>query len=51
MTEMVTRNYWWLRVTKNVGKYVEECNICQKIKNRTEMLVGKLKLSKVLEKP
>ena len=24
--ELVTRNYWWLGVTKNVGKYVEECD-------------------------
>ena len=49
--ELVTRNYWWPGVIKDVGKYVEECDMCQRIKNRTEMPVGKLKLSKVLEKP
>ena len=27
MTELVMRNYWWLKVTKDVGKYVEECNM------------------------
>ena len=26
--ELVTRNYWWLGVTRDVGKYVEECNLC-----------------------
>ena len=50
-TELVMRNYWWPGVTRDVGKYVEGCNMCQRIKNRTEALVGKLKLSKVLEKP
>ena len=35
---------------KDVGKYVEGCDICQRIKNRTEVLARKLKLSKVLEK-
>jgi len=50
MTELVTRNYWWLEVTRNVGKYVNSCDICQRMKNRTEVLAGKLKLSKVLER-
>jgi len=49
--ELVTRNYWWLGVTRDVGRYVEECDLCQRMKNRTEELAGKLKLSKVPEKP
>jgi len=48
--ELVTRNYWWPEVTRDVGKYVEGCDLCQKMKNRTEELAGKLKLSKVPEK-
>jgi len=48
--ELVTRNYWWPEVTRDVGKYVEGCNLCQRIKNRTEEPVGKLKLSEVLQK-
>jgi len=44
------RNYWWPEVTKNVRKYMEGCNMYQRMKNRTEILVGKLKLSEVLEK-
>ena len=34
-------------MTKDVGRYVEGCNIFQRMKNRMEVLVGKLKLSKV----
>ena len=26
--ELVTRNYWWLEVTKEVGRYVDRCNVC-----------------------
>ena len=44
------RNYWWPRVTKNVGKYVKRCNMCQRIKNRIEAPAEKLKLSEMLEK-
>ena len=25
--ELIIRNYWWLAVTKEVGKYVEEYNM------------------------
>ena len=36
---------------RDVGKYMEGCDLYQRMKNRTEEPVGKLKLSKVLEKP
>ena len=49
--ELVMRNYWWPGVTRDVGKYVEGCDLCQRMKNRTEELAGKLKLSKILKKP
>jgi len=49
--ELVTRNYWWPGVMRDIGRYIEGCDMCQKIKNRTEEVAGKLKLSKVLEKP
>jgi len=48
--ELVTRNYWWLEVTRDVGKYVEGYDLCQRMKNRTEEPAGKLKLSKVPKK-
>jgi len=48
--ELVTRNYWWPGVTRDVGRYVEGCDLYQRIKNRTEELAGKLKLSEVPKK-
>ena len=50
MTELVTRNYWWPGVTRDVGRYVEGYNLCQRTKNRIEEVAGKLKLSEVPEK-
>ena len=47
----MTRNYWWPGVTRDIGRYVEGCDLCQRMKNRTEEVVGKLKLSEVPEKP
>ena len=38
-------------MTRDVGKYVEGCDLCQRMKNRTEEPVGKLKLSEVPKKP
>ena len=37
-------------VTRNIERYVEGYNICQRMKNKTKTLVGKLKLNKILEK-
>ena len=49
--ELVTKNYWWPGVTRDVGKYIEGCDLCQRMKNRMEELAEKLKLSEVPEKP
>jgi len=51
ITELVIKNYWWPEVTKDVGRYVKGCDMCQRMKNRTEVLAGKLKLSEIPEKP
>jgi len=45
------RNYWWPGVTRDVERYVEGCDLCQRMKNRMKGMAGKLKLSEVLEKP
>jgi len=47
----VTRNYWWPEITRDVGRYMEGCDLCQRMKNRTEEVAGKSKLSEVPEKP
>jgi len=48
--ELVTRNYWWAGVTRDIERYVKGCDLCQRMKNRTEELAEKLKLSDVPEK-
>ena len=50
MTEFMTWNHWWPGIMRDVGKYVDSCDMCQRMKNRTETLVGKLKLSEILKK-
>ena len=49
--ELVTRNYWWPEVTREVKQYVERCDQYQRIKNRAEMPVGKLRPNQVPERP
>ena len=49
--ELVTKNYWWSGVTRDVGRYVEGCNLCQRMKNRMKEVAGKLKLRGMPKKP
>jgi len=51
MVELVTRNFWWPGVTKEVKRYVEGCNTCQCNKNHTEQPAGKLMPNSIPEKP
>ena len=41
----------WGRQTKEVGKYVDGCDACQRYKNRSEAPVGKLMPNAIPEKP
>jgi len=50
-TELVTRNYWWPGITKEVGRYVDECDACQRYKNRSKAPAEKLMPNAVPEKP
>ena len=50
MTKLVTRNYWWPGVTRDIEKYVDRYDMCQRMKNRMEAVMEKLKLIEVLEK-
>ena len=42
MVEMVTRNFWWPGVTREVKRYVEGCDVYQRNKNYIEQPAGKL---------
>jgi len=50
MAELVTRNFWWPGVTREVKRYMEGCNACQHNKNQTQPLAGKLMSNSILEK-
>ena len=49
--ELVTRNFWWPGVTKEVKQYMEGCDSCQRNKNCTEQPAGKLMPNSIPEKP
>jgi len=48
--EMVTRNFWWPGVTREVKRYVEGYDTCQRNKNCTEQPAGKLMPNSILDK-
>jgi len=50
MVELVTRNFWWPGITKEVKQYIEGCDAYQHNKNRTEQPAGKLMPNSILEK-
>ena len=50
MVELVTQNFWWPGVTKEVKQYVEGYNACQRNKNHTEQPAGKLMPNSIPEK-
>jgi len=50
MTELVTRNYWWPGVMKEIERYIDRCNACQRYKNQSKVPVGKLMSNTIPEK-
>jgi len=50
IAELVTRNFWWPGVTREVKRYVEGCDACQRNKNRTQPPVGKFMPNSISEK-
>jgi len=51
IVELVTHNFWWPGITKEIKRYVEGCDTYQCNKNCTEQPVGKLMPNSILEKP
>jgi len=51
MVKLVTRNFWWPEVTKEVKRYMKGCDACQQNKNCTEQLAGKLMSNSIPERP
>jgi len=51
MVELVTHNFWWPGITKEVKQYVEGYDACQPNKNHTEQPAGKLMPNSISDKP
>jgi len=49
--ELVIRNFWWLETTKEIKRYIKEYNSCQRNKNYTKQLAGKLMPNSISNKP
>ena len=45
------RQSWLPGIMKEVGRYVDECNVCQRYKNQSKVPVGKLMPNTIPEKP
>jgi len=50
IAELVTRNYWWPGVTREIRRYIDRCDACQWYKNRSKALAEKLMLNAIPEK-
>jgi len=48
---LIVRNYWWPGVTKEMGRYIDGCDVCQRYKNQSKAPVGKLMPNAIPEKP
>ena len=48
---MVTRNYWWPGVTKEIERYVDKYDAYQRYKNQSKAPAGKLMPNTIPEKP
>ena len=49
--ELITRNFWWPGVMKEMKRYIEGYDFYQRNKNCTEQLAGKLMPNSIPEKP
>jgi hypothetical protein len=49
--ELITRNYWWPGMSVFIKKYVDGCDTCQRMKNRTHKPYGPLMPNKVPNGP
>ena len=51
IVKLVTRNFWWSEITKEIKRYMEECSFCQRNKNHIEQPASKLMPNSIPEKP
>jgi len=51
IVELVTHNFWWPGVTKEMKRYMKGYDVYQQNKNHTEQPASKLMPNSILEKP
>ena len=49
--ELMTRNYWWPGMKKDIQKYVASCNTCQTVKPDRQAKAAPLHLNEIPEGP
>ena len=49
--ELMTRNYWWPGMKKDIQKYITGCNTCQTVKPDRQAKAAPLHLNKIPEGP
>ena len=49
--ELMTRNYWWPRMKKDIQKYIASCNTCQMVKPDRQAKAAPLNPNEIPEGP
>ena len=49
--ELMTRNYWWPGMKKDIQKYIASCNTCQTVKPDRQAKVAPLHPNEIPEGP
>ena len=49
--EMMTQNYWWPRMKKDIQRYVTSCNTCQTVKPDRRAKAAPLRPNEIPEGP
>ncbi|GLB41126.1 putative retrotransposable element tf2 155 kda protein type 1-like [Lyophyllum shimeji] len=47
--ELVFRSYWWPQMSRYIGSYTSTCDLCQQMKIRRQLPIGKLHLLPIPE--
>jgi len=49
--ELVSRNYWWLQMSRYIGQYISTCDLCLRTKPTRQAPVGELHPLRILDLP